>query len=166
MVSSIHRLYFGVEYLLLNRIPRDRPRGIFRWVFRIPVWLYQIGLGFYIGNRVLLLASTGRHSGKRRITALGYGKNPATGIYTVAAGWTRGTDWYRNTVAHPDVQIWLGSRWLDCRARPLPPEESVGQYRNVRTINPFADRIFSQWLGRTFAPTQMIFWRSPEPFRR
>jgi deazaflavin-dependent oxidoreductase (nitroreductase family) len=154
MISPFPRLYFGIEYFLLNSVSRDRPRGIMRWVFRIPVWLYRFGLGFMIGNGVLLLATTGRRSGKRRITALGFGRDPAGGSYTVAAGWTGGADWYRNAVAHPEVQIWLGRAWIDCRAQPLPPEESVEGYRKLRSLNPYADRIFSKWLGRPFSPTE------------
>jgi deazaflavin-dependent oxidoreductase (nitroreductase family) len=136
---------------------RDHPRGIVRWIFRIPVWLYRMGLGVLIVNEVLLLATTGRRSGKRRITPLGYGRDPATGSCTVAAGWTGDADWYRNAAAHPDVQIWLGARWIDCRAQPLPPEASAGQYRKLREINPYADRIFSKWLGRPFTPTDENF---------
>jgi deazaflavin-dependent oxidoreductase (nitroreductase family) len=153
-IPPFHRLYFAVEYLLLSLVSRDRPRGIVRWIFRVPVWLYQLGLGFLIGNGVLLLATTGRRSGKRRITPLGYGRDPVTGDVTVAAGWTGGADWYRNAVAHPAVKIWLGRGWIDCRAESVLPEESVRGYRRMRTLNPYADRIFSKWLGRAFVPTE------------
>jgi deazaflavin-dependent oxidoreductase (nitroreductase family) len=116
-----------------------------------------MGLGFLIGNGVLLLATTGRHSGKRRITALGFGRDPADGSCTVAAGWTGGADWYRNAVVHPGVQIWLGKRWIDCRAEPIPPDESVQGYRRMRMLNPYADRIFFRWLGKPFSPTDENF---------
>jgi deazaflavin-dependent oxidoreductase (nitroreductase family) len=147
------RFYFAVEYFILCRVPRDRPQGIFRLLFRVPVWLYRAGFGFTLGKGVLLLSVIGRRSGKRRITALGFGRDPVTGAYVVAAGWTHGADWYCNALAHPQVQIWLGRRWIDCRAQPLPNDASVEQYRTLSAINPYAGRIFSQWLGRPFAPT-------------
>jgi deazaflavin-dependent oxidoreductase (nitroreductase family) len=151
------RFYFGVEYLLLAMVPRDRPRGVFLLVFRIPVFLYRIGMGFLIGKGILLLATKGRKSGKRRITALGYGIEKGQEAYNVGSGWTGGADWYRNAVSEPRVQIWLGTRWIDCLAQPIPETALVGQYRELREKNPLMERIFSKWLGRPFRGTDDDF---------
>jgi deazaflavin-dependent oxidoreductase (nitroreductase family) len=157
MRRRLQRVYFAAEYAILARVSRRRPGGVFRMLFRMPVFLYRIGCGRLVGRGILLLATTGRRTGKRRLTALGYGFQPETGAYSVAAGWTGGADWFRNAAADPRVQIWLGSGWVDCIAMPVPEETASRQYREMAEKNPYAGRIFSRWLGRPFQGTDEDF---------
>jgi len=39
------------------------PKGIFRLLMRIPILLYQVGLGRILGGRFLMLTHIGRNSG-------------------------------------------------------------------------------------------------------
>jgi deazaflavin-dependent oxidoreductase (nitroreductase family) len=153
MHRKFEQIYFTAEYPMLALVSRNRPGRLFRLIFRMPVFLYRAGLGRLVGKGVLLLATTGRRTGVRRLTALGYGYHPGTGMYSVAAGWTGGADWHRNAVANPHVQIWLGSRWIDCIAEPVPPVVACRQYREMAQRNPYAGKIFSKWLGRPFLGT-------------
>jgi deazaflavin-dependent oxidoreductase (nitroreductase family) len=70
--------------------------------------LYAFGLGRLIGRMVLLLMTTGRRSGLRRVTPLQY--EEIDGVIYVAS--SRGTqaDWFRNVVANPLVEVRVKSR--------------------------------------------------------
>ncbi len=48
------------------------PKFILRFIHLPPRLLYAVGLGPLIGNLVLLLTTTGRKTGKRRVTPLQY----------------------------------------------------------------------------------------------
>src|SRR5689334_1392695 len=42
------------------------PHGFSRMMYRLPVWLFHVHLGWLLGNRFLLLTHTGRKSGLPR----------------------------------------------------------------------------------------------------
>jgi deazaflavin-dependent oxidoreductase (nitroreductase family) len=73
-----------------------------------PQVLYAVGLGGLIGKLVLLLTTTGRKSGKARVTPLQY-EEMDNAIYGASA---RGkeADWFRNIVHDPNVFVRIGSR--------------------------------------------------------
>ena len=48
----------------------EPPKGFNRLMFRAPIWLYRLGLGWMLGKRFLLLNHTGRESGLPRQTVL------------------------------------------------------------------------------------------------
>jgi deazaflavin-dependent oxidoreductase (nitroreductase family) len=151
------KLSFGVEYFILSRMPVARPQGLWRALFRVPVWLYRMGLGRFIGGNVLLLATTGRRTGLPRLTALGYGYEPDEDCFVVATGWPGGGDWYRNALVHRDVKIWARGSWKNCRAETVPAVEVERQYRALMAKNPYAPRIFSRWIGRRFSGSREDF---------
>lgn len=102
-----------------------RPRGITRLAFRAPVWLYRLGLGWLLGGRFLELTHTGRKSGKRRHTVLEVVRyDPATGVYIIAAGFGERSDWYRNILNDPHVEVRSGRRHVAATAVPLTPHEA------------------------------------------
>jgi len=47
-----------------------KEKGMLRYLFRVPVYLYRWRLGCLLGNRLLLLTHTGRGTGLRRQTVL------------------------------------------------------------------------------------------------
>ncbi len=61
--------------------------------------LYAIGLGRLIGGIILLLTTTGRKSGLKRVTPLQYEK--IGGDYYVGAARGVKADWVRNILAFP-----------------------------------------------------------------
>ena len=74
--------------------------------------LHRSGLAAWMGNPLtgwqLLLTTTGRTSGLRRPTPLGY--LVADGAAWVLAGYGPSTLWYRNLVADPRVEVLLPAR--------------------------------------------------------
>jgi deazaflavin-dependent oxidoreductase (nitroreductase family) len=82
---------------------------IFSQVIHFPPRLaYAIGLGPVIGRLVMLLATTGRKSGKQRITPLQYEEQDEK-IYLGSALGVQ-ADWVRNIMANPVVNVQVGSR--------------------------------------------------------
>lgn len=89
-------------------------RAMNRWLM-IPMW--RLGLRRLlnawptVGGRVLVLINTGRKSGLRRRTPLNFA--PSHSSVFVLAGFGGRTDWYRNVLANPAVEVWLpDDRWL------------------------------------------------------
>jgi len=130
---------------MTHLVPRDRPGPVWRVIFKQPTWIYKLGLGWLIGKRVLLLHTTGRKTGKHRITPLEYSHDPAADTYTVMAGWGGKTDWYRNACANPQVYVQVGRRAFDANARPVSREEVTQMLAEMVQINPHALRMFARW---------------------
>jgi len=86
-------------------------RRVFHVMDYFMVFLWKIGLGRLIncwpavGGRIMVLRHRGRKSGKEYLTPINYAfvENELYG----AAGFGPCTDWYRNILANPDVQVWL-----------------------------------------------------------
>ncbi len=88
-------------------------RTAFRYANRCAmVPFHRAGLAAWLGNPLtgwqLLLTTTGRRSGLRRPTPLGY--LVADGAAWVLAGYGPSTLWYRNLVANPEVEVLLPAR--------------------------------------------------------
>ncbi|NNJ09237.1 nitroreductase family deazaflavin-dependent oxidoreductase [Chloroflexales bacterium ZM16-3] len=108
--------------------PRDHVeralRQGFRLLNRMMVLLWRLGLGPSLSlvpaitGRYLVLSHTGRRSGIVRRTPLNYARVGET-IY-VTAGFGAVSDWYRNILAHPQVEIWLPDGSYAARAEELP----------------------------------------------
>ncbi|HZD55150.1 MAG TPA: nitroreductase family deazaflavin-dependent oxidoreductase, partial [Anaerolineales bacterium] len=73
------------------------PTGLARLALRAPIWIYRLGLGKLLGNRFLELTHIGRKSGLPRHTVLEVVRyDPANGIYYIAVGFGKHSDWYKN----------------------------------------------------------------------
>ena len=100
------------------------PAGLTRFLFRIPIHLYRLRLGWLFGSRLLLLNHIGRVSGKPRQTILEVAEHDGHS-YVVASGWGPTAAWYRNIVHTPDVTIQVGTRTIPVTAMPLDKEEGA-----------------------------------------
>ena len=90
----------------------EPPAGFTRALFRLPIHLYRLRLGWLFGNRLLLLNHIGRVSGKTHQTVLEVAEhNAADDSYTVASGWGPTAAWYRNILHNPS----------QVRAAPIGP---------------------------------------------
>ncbi len=87
---------------------RERPKGLLRIVFQVPPLFYRLGIVGPAGKTVLLLVTRGRRTGKPRYTGLNYAEDGGT-VY-VMSGFGARTDWYRNLVADPRVEVRVGKR--------------------------------------------------------
>jgi deazaflavin-dependent oxidoreductase (nitroreductase family) len=99
------------------------PRGMLRWLLRLPVYLYRAGLGSLLGPRFLYLVHTGRRTGLRRETVLEVvWHDPAAGVSVVAAGWGRRTAWLHNVEAGLAREVVTGGDRYVPEHRVLSPD--------------------------------------------
>lgn len=104
----------------------EPPAGFTRALFRLPIHLYRLGLGWLFGKRILLLNHIGRVSGKvRRVILEVVEHDPTDGSFVVASGWGPTAAWYRNIVHTPEVSIQVGRRTIPVTAVPLSAEEGA-----------------------------------------
>ncbi|MGD8455765.1 MAG: nitroreductase/quinone reductase family protein [Anaerolineales bacterium] len=73
-----------------------------------PQIAYALGLGSLIGRKVLLLTTTGRKSGLPRVTPLQY--EYIDGDYYLGSALGIKSDWYRNILANPLVDVRVGRK--------------------------------------------------------
>jgi deazaflavin-dependent oxidoreductase (nitroreductase family) len=124
------------------------PRGLARLAFRLPIWLYRLGLGGLLGTRFLLLTHTGRKSGRKRQTVLEVVRyDEATTTFIVAAGFGPGSDWYRNIRSNPQVTVQCGRRRWKMDARFLTPEQAGEELLNYASSHPLALRELARFMG-------------------
>lgn len=124
------------------------PRGLARLGFRLPIWLYRLGLGGLLGTRFLLLSHTGRKTGRVRQTVLEvvrYDRDTTT--FFVAAGFGSGSDWYRNIRANPRVIVQCGRRRWEMVADFLPPEQAGEELLDYARRHPMALRELARFMG-------------------
>jgi deazaflavin-dependent oxidoreductase (nitroreductase family) len=126
----------------------SKPTGISRFLFRMPIWLYQHKIGWMLGGRFLMICHTGRRSGLPRQAVVEVVRHDEDAdSYIVAVGFGRKTDWYQNLLANPDASILVGKRSLDVHARQLSPEEGGRELLDYARRHPTLARGLSQFMG-------------------
>ena len=155
MFKRISRwFYLAGKAITIKFVPKDRVKGVWKWIFKQPILLYKLGAGPLIGNQVLLLTTIGRKSGSERRTALGYTYKPEIDTYYLTAGWDGRTDWYRNLQANPQVNVRVGKRNFDCLSRSVSEEEAVRLLQEYVDTNPFASQLWPELTGEPFDPSE------------
>jgi deazaflavin-dependent oxidoreductase (nitroreductase family) len=103
-------------------------------LMRVAKWgprtAYALGLGPLIGRLILLLTTTGRKTGRARVTPLQYEAQGDT-IYVGAARGAQ-ADWYRNVVANPQVEVRVKNRRFRGRAEPITDPARIADYLELR----------------------------------
>lgn len=141
------RVAISIENLLMTRlVPKDNPGMLFKWLFKVPILFYRIGLPLF-GDFILLLTTTGRRSGKKRYTPLEYRREKGSGYFVVTAGWGGRTDWVKNLRANQIVHVQAGWRHFDARAESLTDEEVTAWLAYAVKVNPGSLKIWSRWAG-------------------
>ena len=92
--------------------------------------LYAIGLGPVIGRIILLLTTTGRKSGKTRVTPVQYEKI-GTEYYLGAARGLK-ADWVRNIQADPHVEVRVGAKHFIGTAEVIDDPVKFADFMEVR----------------------------------
>jgi deazaflavin-dependent oxidoreductase (nitroreductase family) len=124
------------------------PRGLARLAYRLPIWLYRLGLGGLFGARFLLLTHTGRKSGRERKTVLEVVRyDEEKSIFVVAAGFGPQSDWYRNVRARPLATVQCGRRRWEMAAEFLTPEQAGEELLNYGRRHPAALRELIRFMG-------------------
>lgn len=92
--------------------------------------MYAIGLGPVIGRIILLLETTGRRSGKKRVTPLQYEMIGAD-YYVGAARGTK-ADWVRNIQSCPQVEVRVGAKHFQGIAEVVTDPSKFADFLEVR----------------------------------
>jgi F420H(2)-dependent quinone reductase len=97
------------------------------------------------GIPMLLLITTGRKSGKRRVTPLGYFTHQGT-IFIIASNGGRAyhPDWYLNLVASPRVEIQVKDRLIEVAARLTEEDERLELWKILVQVAPIYRRYAKQ----------------------
>lgn len=138
------------------------PEGWRRFLFRLPVRLYQARLGWLLGQRFPLLEHIGRKSGQPRqaVIEVVARDDPYGPSWTVASGFGPKSAWYQNLRVTPRATIQVGARRHDVAARFLSPEEGGELMAQYAVRHPRVARRLSAFMG--FEVTE----GSAEEFRR
>ncbi len=116
-------------------------------IFKLPVFLYRLRLGWLLGKRFMQITHVGRHSGKVRRTILAVLRfdEKTHEIYAVSA-W-KGSDWYYNIQASPALQVETGFvRYVPVQ-RTLSPEEITATFVEYCKQHPIFSRMICRIPG-------------------
>jgi len=129
------------------------PDGITRFILRVPVYIYRVGLGFILGQRFLMLEHTGRKTGLKHQCVLEivfFDHDKRT--YYVASGWGKRSNWLKNIEADPDVTIMIGDNKYRSVASRLNFNDSLSIMNNYSETHPAAFKILAKKiLGESIA---------------
>jgi deazaflavin-dependent oxidoreductase (nitroreductase family) len=145
-ISPVEKIYSWTESMIMEKlVMQDRPGPVLKWLFKLPVLQYRLGLGWLTGKYILLLTTTGRKSGKARDTALEYIYDRDNDRYRIAAGWGGHTDWYCNLLKNPHVKVRVGRRKFNALAERVCDEEVAKYMMYVSERHPRMDRVWNRW---------------------
>ncbi len=100
-----------------------RPTPLQKYFFKIPLFMHKLGFGGWerlIGAQWMLIATTGRKTGKRRETLVDVmDYNPTTDTYYIEAAYGSHADWFKNIQANPLFNAQVGRRKFIAQAEIL-----------------------------------------------
>jgi deazaflavin-dependent oxidoreductase (nitroreductase family) len=129
------------------KIP-EPPRGFKAKLWRFPIWLYRLKLGWLLGHRMLLLTHIGRVSGKPRnavLEVVHYDKEQNT--HYIASGFGEKSQWFQNIMKTPNVNIQVGNQEIPVTAERLPAEEAEKVFEIYQQKHPNAIKNLSKLVG-------------------
>lgn len=112
-----------------------RIRRFFRFLNQaLMVPLFRLGLGPFIGNPftgyIMVLRTIGRKTGQARYTPVNYAL--LNGCIYCVRGLGKGSHWYRNLWAHPEIEVILPGGPVAGRAAEVTdPAESLTALRQI-----------------------------------
>jgi deazaflavin-dependent oxidoreductase (nitroreductase family) len=122
-------------------------RKAFRVLNKFMVFMWQIGLGRMlnmwpsVGGRIMVIKHVGRKSGQERLAPVNYAV-VNNEIYCTA-GFGAVSDWYRNIMAHPAVELWLPGKKIQARAEDVSDSpQRAAWLRAVLIASGFAAPLF------------------------
>ena len=115
--------------------------NFFHFIHDLSVSLYRRTHGKFGGRvqglPVLLLKTTGRKTGRERITPLGYFMENGNYIITASnAGRDPFPGWFHNLRADPHVKIEVQDRQLEAEAEVAAPEKRTALWSQLISLSP------------------------------
>ena len=135
----------------------DKAPSLLIPIFKLPVFLYRLRLGWLLGKRFMQLTHVGRRSGKVRRTILAVLRfdEHSKEIYAVSA-W-KGSDWYYNIQSSPALLVESGFARYVPMQRTLSPEEITTTFIEYRTKHPIFSRLICRIPGWKWDSTDAEF---------
>lgn len=126
-----------------------RPGRLLRLLFRTPILLYRMRMGWLLGGRFLLLTHTGRKTRKARRTVIEVvARDRSVPEVAVIAAWGEHAQWVRNLKAAPAISIQIGRiEWPEPEHRFLEPTQAAELMETYRREHPYAARALARLLG-------------------
>src|SRR3972149_212197 len=90
-------------------------QGFKRYLNPFMVFMWRLGMGPYVnawppvGGRIMVIAHTGRKTGRRRFAPVNYAV--VDGEIYCTAGFGAVSDWYRNVMTKNEGEVWLPDGW-------------------------------------------------------
>ena len=125
-----------------------RPKGLLKWFFLLPRYLYRWHLGWLLGQRFLMITHAGRKTGRKRQTvveAVNY--DPKTQACLAVADYGEQTDWYRNIQDHPALEVQVGHRRYISQQHFLSSEELLTLLQGYEHRHPHGLRLLLRTMG-------------------
>ncbi len=100
---------------LISKEIEEHLRQDFKYLNKFMVTMFRLGLGGWVnadpkrGGQIMVLTTTGRKSGLSRRVGLNYAI--VNGEIYCCAGFGPGSDWYKNLIKNPQVEVWLPDGW-------------------------------------------------------
>ncbi len=135
-------------------------RGAFRALNRNMLLMWRLGLGRMMasptGGYVMVLATTGRRSGERRLVPLNFAEE-GTSVYCLA-GFGKRTHWLLNLQADPRCELWLpdGRRVHGTGTVIVDEAKRLEMTRKILVRAGFATKIAEPGLDPENAPDEVI----------
>ncbi|HSX10019.1 MAG TPA: nitroreductase family deazaflavin-dependent oxidoreductase [Candidatus Saccharimonadales bacterium] len=132
----------------------SKPKGILKLLYKLPVYLYKWHVGWILGRRFLMITHIGRKSGKKHQTVLEViHYDPSTQEFIVISGYGEKSDWYKNIVKTPVVEVQVkGTRFVP-KQRILSPEETFTLFDTYRKEHPLAFKAIISGMGYPYNGT-------------
>lgn len=128
--------------------PPPPPTGLPRALFRLPVQLYRVHMGWLLGGRFLFLTHTGRISGhEHHVVVEVVAHDRASDSYIVCSGFGPRSDWYQNVLANPEVTIQVGRHKTSAVGTTLSAEEGAEAMERYSRRHRFAARRLVRFMG-------------------
>jgi deazaflavin-dependent oxidoreductase (nitroreductase family) len=127
---------------------------------RFMLLMWRLGLGRWINfwpdkvGRIMVIGHTGRRSGLRRWTPVNY--DLVDGDVICLAGFGATSDWYRNVMVDPQVEVWLPDGWWAGIAEDISDsEDRLPLLRHVLIASGFAAPLFGGFDPRKVGDEQL-----------
>jgi deazaflavin-dependent oxidoreductase (nitroreductase family) len=138
-----------------GRLFQENLSPLQRALFRLPIYLYRLELGWLPGHRFLMLTHRGRKTGLLRQTVLEViHYDPPTSESIVIAALGERADWYRNIQAGPPLEVQTGHLRYVPQHRFLTEDEAYEVLTTFLQAHPFEARVATILLGWEYDPTE------------
>lgn len=122
--------------------------GIQRALFRLPILLYRLGLGWLLGQRFLKVTHQGRLSGKWREAVIEVADQDASkNEYYCVAAWGHKANWWLNLQKNPRCWVHVGRQHFEAISRSLSEEESEDIFLDYAHAHPATLKSLAGFMG-------------------